>query len=247
MSLWRLEWLRLVRTRRLVALLAVYGLFGLVGPISVRYLPEIIRRFGGVEVVLPPATAADGMAGYVKNAVQLGLPVLVLVAAAALAFDAQRDSAVFLRTRVAALWRVVVPKVVVNAAAGVGAFAFGAAAAWYETAVLLSAPPVGRAVLGVACMALYLAFAVALTALAAAVLRGVVGTALTSLGVLLSAALLEPLGTFGRWLPSRLVGALDGLLRGAAPSSYTPALVVTAVLAVAATAAATALLSRRDI
>ncbi|MFI9811856.1 hypothetical protein [Saccharothrix variisporea] len=247
MTLWRLEWLRLVRTHRLVALCAVFGLFGLVGPISVRYLPEIIRRFGGVEVVLPPATPADGMAGYVKNAVQLGLLVLVLVAAAALAFDAQRDSAVFLRTRVPALWRIVVPKVVVNAAAGAGAFTVGAMAAWYETAVLLGALPVGRTLLGIACMAAYLAFAVALTALTAALLRGVVGTALTCLGVLLLSALLEPLGGFGRWLPSRLVGALDGLLRGATPSSYLPALALTAALAVAATATATALLSKRDV
>ncbi|NUT92278.1 MAG: hypothetical protein HOY78_09625 [Saccharothrix sp.] len=247
MTLWRLEWLRLVRTHRLVALLAVFGLFGLVGPLSVRYLPEIIRRFGGVEVVLPPATPADGMAGYVKNAVQLGLLVLVLVAAGALAFDAQRDSAVFLRTRVPALWRVVVPKVVVNAAAGAVAFAVGALAAWYETAVLLGGLPAGRTLLGIACMAVYLAFAVALTALAAGVLRGVAGTALTSLGVLLLSALLEPLGTFGRWLPSRLVGALDGLLRGTAPTSYLAALAVTATLTVAATAAATALLSRRDV
>lgn len=47
-------------------------------------------------------------------------------------------------------------------------------------------------------MAVYLTFAVALTALAASALHGVVGTALTCLGVLLLPALLETLGTAGR-------------------------------------------------
>ena len=46
MTLWRLEWARLVRTRRLVALLAVYLFFGALGPLTVRYLQQIVNRFG---------------------------------------------------------------------------------------------------------------------------------------------------------------------------------------------------------
>ena len=52
MSLWRLEWLRLVRSRRLVALAGVYVFFGFVGPLTARYLGEIVERF-----VLPPDVA----------------------------------------------------------------------------------------------------------------------------------------------------------------------------------------------
>ena len=45
---------------------------------------------------------ADGIAQFVGNASQIGLLVVVLVAASALAFDARREMAVFLRTRVRA-------------------------------------------------------------------------------------------------------------------------------------------------
>ena len=85
MSLWRLEWLRLVRTRRLVALLSVYAFFGLVGPLSARYLAEIIRAVGtnGVQVQFPTPTPADGIAQFVSNASQIGLLVVVLIAASA--------------------------------------------------------------------------------------------------------------------------------------------------------------------
>jgi hypothetical protein len=160
-SLWRLEWLRLVRTHRLTGMVAVFLLFGFTGPLTARYLEELLRRFGGgVEVRLPEPVPADGMAAYVDNGQQLGLLVVVLVAAAALAFDAQRESAAFLRTRVRGMWQLVLPKVAVNAGAAVGAFALGALAAWYETAVLLGGLPVAATLAGIAFVAVYLAFAV---------------------------------------------------------------------------------------
>ncbi len=39
MTLWRLEWLRVWRTQRWAILLAVFGVFGFLGPLAVRYLP----------------------------------------------------------------------------------------------------------------------------------------------------------------------------------------------------------------
>jgi ABC-2 type transport system permease protein len=247
-SLWRLEWLRLVRTHRLTGLVAVFLLFGFTGPLTARYLEELLRRFGGgVEVRLPEPAPADGMAAYVDNGQQLGLLVVVLVAAAALAFDAQRESAAFLRTRVRGMWQLVLPKVAVNAGAAAGAFALGALAAWYETAVLLGGLPAAETLAGIAYVAVYLAFAVTLTALAAAVLRGVVGTALAALAALLLLGLVESLGILADWLPSHLVGSLHVLAGGGDPGEFLPAAAVTLALGALAVAAATWRLGRRDV
>jgi ABC-2 type transport system permease protein len=247
-SLWRLEWLRLVRTHRLTGLVAVFLLFGFTGPLTTRYLEQILQRFGGgVEVRLPEPVPADGMAAYVDNGQQLGLLVVVLVAAAALAFDAQRESAAFLRTRVRGMWQLVLPKVAVNALAAVGAFVLGALAAWYETAVLLGGLPAAATLAGIAYVAVYLAFAVALTAMAAALLRGVVGTAVAALAALLLLGLVESLGILADWLPSHLVGSLHVLARGGDPGGFLQAAAVTVMLSAVAVAAATWRLSRRDV
>ncbi len=248
MSLWRLEWLRLVRTHRLTVLVVVFLLFGFTGPFTARYLEEILRRFGdGVEVRMPAPVPADGMAVYIDNSQQLGLLTVVLIAAAALAFDAQRESAAFLRTRVRGMSQLVVPKVAVNVLAASGAFLLGALAAWYETVLLLGPLPVAGTLAGIGYVALYLGFAVALTALAASLLRGVVATALASLGALLLLGLIESLGVLSDWLPSHLVGSLDVLARGGDPTDYLGAAVVTAALAVTAVAAATWRFGRRDV
>ena len=60
MNLWRLEWLRLVRTHRLLVLLGVYLFFGLTGPLTARYLPQILAALGteGIRVEFPAPVPA---------------------------------------------------------------------------------------------------------------------------------------------------------------------------------------------
>ena len=46
MNLWRLEYLRLLRTYRVWILLGIFGFFAVLGPATAKYLPEIVERFG---------------------------------------------------------------------------------------------------------------------------------------------------------------------------------------------------------
>jgi ABC-2 type transport system permease protein len=249
MTLWRLEWLRLVRTHRLLVLLGVYLFFGLTGPLTARYMEAILTRLGteGVEVRFPPPTPVDGIEQFVGNAAQIGLLVVVLVTASALAFDARREMAVFLRTRVDGVRRILVPAYVVNTAAACAALAVGSLAAWYETAVLLGGPPPVGMLAGIAYGALFLAFAAAVVALAAAVVKGVLATAGTTLVTLLGLGLAGNLAGVDRWLPTALLSAMTGLVDGESPARYLPAAVVAVVAGGAALAAAVAITGRREI
>ena len=72
MNLWKLEWLRLWRTQRLWILLAVFGSFGILGPLTVRYLPDLMESLGEEAVgTLPPMTPADGITQYIGNVMQI--------------------------------------------------------------------------------------------------------------------------------------------------------------------------------
>lgn len=228
MTLWRLEWLRLVRTRRLAALAGIYVLFGFLGPLTARYLPEIIDRFGGdITVVVPDPVPADGISQYVGNASQVALLVAVGIAAAATTLHALPQMAVFLRTRVPNGARLVVPRLVVAGTAVVGAYLLGAAAAWYETAVLLGPLPAGGMLAGLGYGAAYLVFAVAVVAAAGALLRSTLATAGVSVLVLIAMPLVGLVEPIGSLLPSHLVGALVNLARGGTAADYLPALGIT--------------------
>jgi ABC-2 type transport system permease protein len=228
MSLWRLEWLRLVRTRRLVALVAVFAFFGAVAAPMTRYLAELLRSTAGdIQIIAPPPTPADAVANYVGNAAQIGLLVFALVAASALAVDAHRETAVFLRTSVRRPADLVLPRFVVTTLAGMASFTVGTLACWWGTAALLGPLPVGGMLLGVALGGAYLAFLAALTAVFASRLRSVVGVAAAVLGTALVLAIVGGLGEIGGWLPSALVGALSSLAAGGEPADLLRALLVT--------------------
>ena len=231
MNLWKLEWLRLVRTKRWIALVGVYVFFGLLGPLSARYLGEIVERFGGgVEVTFPPPVPADGMIQYVSNVSQVGLLVAVVVAAGALAFDAKPEMGVFLRTRVQRVWDILVPRLTVSFLAIGIAFVLGALAAWYETVILIGSLPVGGTLAGVGYGLLYLALVVSVVAAAGSRAKNVLGAVAITIVVLLIMPIIGIIEAIGRWLPSHLVGALAGIPGGTTISEYLPAATVTVVL-----------------
>ena len=248
MTLWRLEWLRLVRTRRWIALLGVYLFFGLLGPFTARYMDVLLGTFAGdVEVQLPPPEPVDGIVQYVSNASQLGLLVLVALAAGALGIDARAEVAAFFRTRVARAWTLLAPRFVVMAAAGCAAFTLGALGAWYETVVLLGSVPVGGMLAGIVYGCVYLVFAVAVVAFATALTRSVLASVVVAVGGLLVLPVLGLLGTLGEWLPSHLVGALPALAGGESPGEYLRASAVTLVLASGLLPVSAWLLDRREV
>ena len=226
MSLWRLEWFRLNRTRRLLLLVGVFVFFAILGPVTTRFLPEIIERFGaGIQITLPEPTAALALAEFMSNALQIGVLAVAFVAAAALAFDANREMAVFLRTR-ASIVAIVAPRFVMSAGASVAALIVGAAVAYAGVAVLFDLPDAGRFVAGVGLIALYLVFAVALAALVSAFVRSVPAVALVTVGILVLLGLLTLVPSVGRWLPSALAGGFDAIIAGG-DFTYWPAIAAT--------------------
>ena len=224
MSLWRLEWLRLVRTSRWVALAAVFTVFGMLGPLTARYLSEIIKFAGaqdqGVTIKFPPPKPPDGMAEYMSNALQIGTIVIIVIAAGALAFDAIPEMGVFIRTRVPSVWRILVPRLVVPFAASAAAFTLGALTAWYETWTLLGALPVGAVLLGIGLGILFVAFVIAVVAAMAQWLRTVLSTVMASLVILIGLPIIGLVDVIGRWLPTRLGNALTDLTAGSSASDF---------------------------
>ena len=59
LSPWRVEWLRLVRTRRLIALAGVFVLLGFAEPLGTYYLPELLRHSNAKGIKITRATAGS--------------------------------------------------------------------------------------------------------------------------------------------------------------------------------------------
>jgi ABC-2 type transport system permease protein len=247
MSLWRLEWLRLVRTKRLVALVATYVLFGVLGPVLARYMSDILQHVGSdVVVIAPTPTPLQGLATYSSNINQIGLLVYVLVVSSAVALDAQREMAVFLRTRVPGYRHLLLPKYALSLTAGAAAFGAGTIAACAGTALLLGPVDIGGIALATGLVVLYLAFTAAVAAALGARLDSVLTTAIGTIVVALGLSLLGTIASVGAWLPSNLLGALTTIPFGGDAWSFVRSALVTVVASITLVALACRWGDRRE-
>ncbi len=214
MNRWRLEALRLWRTRRLVALAAPFVLLGLGIPILTHNLPELAKHAsGGVRVIAPLPTPADALAGFGANAAQLGTLVIVVVAAASLTIDARPALAAFYRSRVGRPSLLVLPRYVAVSLSATLALGLGVLCAWYETDALIGPLRPGALVAGYGLEVLWVCFCVSIVAAWASIVRGVPAVAGASLASLLGLVFLSSIHALSSWSPSALAASVADLVR----------------------------------
>ncbi|WP_432990366.1 hypothetical protein [Dactylosporangium sp. CA-233914] len=187
MNLWRLERLRLLRTGRWIALAAIFLLLGFGEPLLTRYLGQLLSGAtgtGNIQVTVTRPQPSDGMGAYFGNITTLGTLVTVVIAGLAFSVRANPPLATLYLTQVPGRIRLLVPRLVTIAAAAAVASAAGGAAAAYETTLLLGAPDVRATATGILISSLGAVFAVAVTFLAAMILRGQVATIAVALGTI---------------------------------------------------------------
>ena len=140
------ELLEQVRTLRLFIVLIVFALFGLISPLTAKYLPDILKAVGGAEIVLPSLptpSVADAVDQFLKNLNQFGVLAAILLAMGTVATEKDRGTAALLMTKPVARPAFLLAKFVAIGLNLLLAVAVAGALAYYYTLVLFEAPPAG--------------------------------------------------------------------------------------------------------
>jgi ABC-2 type transport system permease protein len=231
LGLWRLEVLRVVRTKRWLLLFIAYPVLGAAGPIVVRHLDAILSALGADGVDAPDDIDADTpMTAYIGVSGQIGLLVALGMCAAAMSLDHRPGLAAFYRTRTRRTWQLVLPRWTVCAAAVCIANLVASLIVWAEIRWLFGPVRTELMLYAILFTTVYLLMALGVVAGAAAVLRrpvAVFGTALVALVLSPLPRLWKPLRG---WSPDKLSGAGIELLDGSAPGSYAGPAAVAVVL-----------------
>lgn len=247
LSIWRVEMLRLVRTRRLLVLGCLYLFLGATGPLLARYAQQIFSQVSSssVKITVAKPVPADGILGFYKSATQLGLIACIVITALGVCLDARPPLSVYYRTR-AAVTRLLLPRLVASAIAAGAAYTLGMLFAWYETAVLIGAPRVTTTLATWALGLAYTLFAVGLTFVVSGLVRGTLAVVGTAIGLVIVLPIVGNLPALSRWVPSRLTTLPADLYHHTGSTSAAAALTVSAVLAVVGVPAALRQLDRRE-
>lgn len=221
-----------LRTYRLVVVAMVFLLLGLTTPVTLKFMPEIIKWAGqGIQVNTPTPTAADSLVGYAGDVSQIGVLVVVLVAMGMVANELQRGTAVIILSKPVTRAAFVASKLAAVSLTIIVSLAAASVLCLGYT-VWLIGPADAVAFLGLNLLvACFLVFCLSVTLLFSSIFRSSLAAGGVALGTVVGQALLSALPWVGDYLPGRLLGWGNAMVT-AGSKPYWPALAVTVALIV---------------
>jgi ABC-2 type transport system permease protein len=207
------------RTGRMVAVAAVFVLFGILGPLTDRYMREILdaigTQSGGFTVTLPPPSLNGALAQILENISQFGVVCALLLAMGSVAWEKDRGTAGMIMTKPASRAAFLAAKLVAMSLNLGLAVVLGCGLGYLY--VLLLYPSVFP-FFGYVAMAAILWWTmvifVAITMLGSTVSRSAIAAAGLGLVALLVLGLVAALPVVGAWSPLGLLGPASDLALG---------------------------------
>jgi ABC-2 type transport system permease protein len=212
------------RTGRLIAVATVFVLFGILGPLTDRYMKELFDAIGteggGMTFQVPAPSLAGASVQILKNLSQFGIICALLLAMGSVAWERERGTAGMILAKPAsraAFLGAKLAAISINLALSV---ALGCGLAYLYTALLYPAafPIGGYLAMSVLLWWMLVIFA-AITMLGSTVTRSAIAAAGIGLVALLVFGILGALPLIGPWMPSSLGAPASDLMLGQDPGA----------------------------
>lgn len=223
-------------TGRLPVVALIFFAFGLISPLTAKYLPDILRAAGAtgqVQIAFPTPTAADAVDQFLKNVGGNGIFAAILLAMSMVAREKERGTAAFVLTKPLTRQAFLAAKLTaLLVTLGVGVLA-AAIADYIYTALLFEPLPVAGFIAASALMLLLLMVYGAVTFLASVLLPSALPAAAIGIASLVVFAVLAALPNVACFTPSGLNEPARALALGAAPPHLAASVLANAAIVVA--------------
>ena len=219
-----------LRTNRLIAVAAIFLLFGILGPLTDRYMKELVDAIGtesgGFSIQVPPPSLEGDLVQIIKNLSQFGIICALLLGMGSVAWEKERGTAGMILTKPASRAAFLAAKLVaISLTLGI-ATALGTGVAYIYTLILYPTvfPPAGYAAMAILLWWMLVAFT-SITLLASTVTRSAIAAAGIGLVALLVMGIVGALPTIGPYMPSSLSDPARAIAMGQDPGSLAGPLV----------------------
>jgi ABC-2 type transport system permease protein len=135
----RKEIMQLWRTKRILVVAAVFGLFGLTSPLLAYFMPQIFSSIEGAEMfaeLIPIPTIKDAMDQYVKNITQFGFILAIVFGMSAVVGEKERGTTAMILSKPMPRWAFITSKFAAQSVMYVVGFLAATLGAYFYTLVL---------------------------------------------------------------------------------------------------------------
>ena len=207
----------LFRSGKLIVFAAVFLFFGLLSPVTAKYLPQIIASIGGMENIqirIPEPTWLDAVAQYVKNLTQLCTFIVIVIFMGVVVREKESGTAVFLLVKPVPRGSFLAAKFIsAILALFISLFIAFVAAAFYTILFFDGFSLAAFARLNLM-MFLYLGCIICMTVMFSTIMRSMLLAGIFSFLGWMLLALISQFGSFGKFSPSFLISQSNTLMTG---------------------------------
>ncbi|MFC5406893.1 ABC transporter permease [Cohnella soli] len=206
------EWRESLRTAKWIWLPAVFLLLGLIQPITVKFMPDILSSAGslpeGTIIQIPIPKPGEVLAKTLGQYDTIGMLAICLAFMGTISGEKRSGTAAWILVKPTSPYAYVLAKWMMHSLLVVVSFALGYGGAWYYTLLLIGEPD---SVAALSSMLLYigwLLFGVTSTIAFSAIIRSPAGAAFTAFGFVTALQIVQAtLKPKLDWLPSGLNAA----------------------------------------
>lgn len=236
----RKELLEQVRSYRMLVVLVVFLLFGLLSPVLAKLTPELFKLMPGgdtLALLIPPPTAADAVAQYLKNLSQFGIILALLLGMGAVAQEKTQGTAALILTKPMPRSSFLLAKFGALKLTFAVGILFAAAAGYYYTLFLFEPLSLTGWLALNAFLFLFLLVHVALTLLCSTLVRSQAAAGALAFAEMAVLGILASLPGVGDYLPAQLLTWGAGLAIGGSQSYWGALMLSVAIILVTLVAA----------
>jgi ABC-2 type transport system permease protein len=198
------------RSHRLLVVAAVLTAVGILGPLTARYMSELLGSIPGtpegLEAVLPPPTADLAIGELTENLAQFGLILALLVPMAAVVGEKASGTAALTLSKPVSRAAFLAAKLLALLVTFTLGVSLAVGAGYAYTGMLFEWLPIGGFALLGATVLLYLFAYASLALLASTLMRSQLAAAGLAFGLALALGLVGTIPAVGAYLPSALLG-----------------------------------------
>lgn len=218
-----------LKTYRLVIVGGIFLLFGISTPLTIKYLPEILKIAGEDLVIeMPPPTAAQSLAEYAGTIGQVGMVVAVLIAMGCIANELRHGTAVMTLSKPVSRSAFVGAKLIAMSLTFLVSLIAGSVFCFAYTVWLIEGASVWAFTGLNLLLGLFLVFCLAVTLLFSSLFRNSLAAGGVAIGILVGQALMGGVPVIGDYTPNKMLGWGNSLLEGGG-DTYWWAVAVTVV------------------
>jgi ABC-2 type transport system permease protein len=209
-ELLRKEFREVWRTRKVLIVLSVLFVFGLIGPLTVKYMPLILSEVPGVpeglEEIMPKPDVTMAVDEYVQNLSQFGVILAILVPMAAVVGEKKRGTAAMILSKPVSRAAFLGAKFVMYTFLFIGGVVIAGLGGYYYLGLLFKwLNPLDFLALN-GLVAVYLVMFLSITLFASTICPSQLAAAGLSFGVLIILGLLGAIPKLSLYLPPSLLG-----------------------------------------